>query len=521
MVSEIETLKRVETEKDDAISLRDAEIQKMRADKANLEETLVSKDKRLHEFEGAVLEHESAISELKAEKDKFTAQVSSLQQCLYDSNAAIKEHLAIIDSGTEGQSVVERCFEKSTDIQVAAHFSTMMLQLKRTGEKVVAQRTITVKELAELNTRIAAIVEELQSVRHQADVSSAEAQASVKVMSEQLAVSDEALQETRIANEGLKELLSRSQKDEEDLRARVTSLESSVRLLTEELEKSMATTKQLRVEQAKIASELQEKEKTIANLTESKTQSMSKISALSTQLQNAKESVVNLERERDMSCATLTRIESERDHIRLDLTAIQEERQQLTEKLSITEVIRDCLSTEVRDKQRDIQDLEATLESLEIKAKNLASTLEASEAQKRATVIDYDTKLSALKNNMASMQNEVDRLQSEVLDASAETRKTESQLGESRAECDRIQEILEAERLRAIELGKEHEDALGRVRDAREDIQELRMSKEVDQETIEGLKDSFAKLRKAQMAALAELETGVCVLIEVCSTFTD
>jgi chromosome segregation ATPase len=389
---------------------------------------------------------------------------------LYDLNAVIKDHLAIIDSGMEGQSIVECFFEESTNIQVTAHFSAMMLQLKRTGEKVAAQQMITVKELAELNTWIAGIVEELQSVWYQVDISSAEAQASVKVMDEQLVGSDQALQETRIVNEGLKEWLSCSQKDEEDLRAWVTSLQSSVWLLTKELENSMATTKQLQVEQAGIASELQEKETAIANLTESKMQSMSKISTLLTQLQDAKKSIMNLERERDMSCVMLTRIKSECNHIWLDLMAIWEERQQLTEKLSITEVMQDHLSTKVHNKQRDIQDLEATLESLEVKAKNLTSTLEVSEAEMKVTAMDYDSKLSALKNNMASMQNEVNCLQSEVLYASAETRKTKSQLDESRAECARIQEILEAKRLHAIELDKDHEDALGRVWDAEEDI---------------------------------------------------
>jgi chromosome segregation ATPase len=518
-----------------AIFLKDFRITELELMITSIQDAQAVEKIKLAELELVLREHMLPLGQ-GIEEQTYMIQASTLSQALRDAEDArtssavaaaeatahslsisVQELKADLDSErlTSAQYLEERLGLESELQELKSSYTTSkvqsetqlatIIQLQRTVEELKHQQEAHVTELKRLTDdrvelfeklRVAeagktSLLEQFEAAKGkqvETETALAQAQEYVKALGAQLMGTDEVLNEARMANTELKNQVNRSQKDIENLKVDLAN--STERALG-------------------LASELEKKDKDIAELMAQKADVLSNVASLTGQLQAANQAVATSEKDKDAVDMDLTKAKSELDRLVLECVAGDLRRQELEAKVSATEVMRDRLLDDLTARQNDIQDLLSQLKIAEVKATELESNLELEQARWKVTANDYNSTIAILESSLISTKNEVDAIQSRVDKLVAEINNTKSQLNDSRVQCARVQSFAEAEKRRARDLEDELTKAVARVEDVEEELVLLQNSKDADAVTIANLKDGFSRLQKAQLSSLAELENEV------------
>jgi len=540
--AEIEVSKQAQAESNAAIALKEARLAELELSNGGLQDALTLEKTRLAELEYAMREHLSSLG-LGIEKEgcdmnfgqalrdageahrSAGVEAAKAQVAIQELNAQLdaersasalqlEKHLGM---EREIQALKDSC--AASDRQSATQLATIS-QLERMVEEMKTLLQSYVDELQKASHSTADLLgklqvteadkalfsEELETTKcshAETETALAEARGSISALGAQLAGSDELLGEVRVANAELRKQLARSQEEVDNWRSQVDSHKTSIESLRVELDSSTSMVKGVEAELAEtaerarvLAGEVQAKAKIVEELTAEKVDALSNMTSLTARLQEANTAVATLEDEKNALSIDLARA-------RAELQTKNSQRKELEEKLSVAETLHARL---LADRQSDILQLRSQLDEANAKAR---SDMEVAHARWKTATDDYDSAMAAMGNTLRTSQTEVDRLQSSVDSLVAAVNDAQSQLRESRVQYTQVQDSFETEkqRVRVMEEGLAKANKM--VEEAEEEIALLKKSKEVDAATIGSLKSGFARLQKAQLSSLAELENEV------------
>ena len=394
MRAEIGALKKVESEKNAATADADAQIDQIRAAKLILEKEIRSRDARLVELEGVVQKYLSDVEALRAEKDSYLAQESSIRDSLHNLDVAIMEHLAFFSNDlpmlSEGDSSTRHS-------DIASHVTIVISHFEKTSETVATYKRIT----NEATDRAASILQGLRAAQDQAQGSSAISEASWQGLTSQLQEIDELLQHTREENAVLRQ-------HSHELQGQLTALEQSRAVSTSLLDDAHSTIEKL-VEDLKkatdrnnlLASELQAK----SNLQEALESSKMKASDLERSLEAATAEWKTVTEDRESRIAVLekrvTFARNEADRLKSELQSASAEVEKMTLRLEESRAERTRIQVLLASTKLQVTALEKERDDALERIKELDEDI----AGLRKSKEDDETTIQGLKDGLIKLRD--------------------------------------------------------------------------------------------------------------------
>ena len=409
----------------------------------------------------------------------------------------------------------------------------MISHLERTAEEVISQRASVTAEMSDILTSNESLKEKLQEAEATNDALWEQLAAEV----EKTLQADRALTEARTARVAVKAkarimddamvqaksnelMLHNSLSDEEAkshaLGCKVDTLESVIKTLNGSLETTRIAAGELKeqlsasVERGhKLSQVLAERDEMIIQLSNLKEEALEQMSALSREASNHKEDLSRLHSALETIGLQLGTSKEEAARLALELGVKERERDECAAEVSQINAVRLRLSAQIEDDQKTIGELRVETHAAQGTINVLHETIEEYRSKQAAVALAREMDVSSLKSSLASMEIEVATARSQL--ASLQTSRAEivQRLQSTTVELNDARAALEAEINHASVLGSDVQSALRRAREAEEKVVYLKQSGDANEVTIEALKAGYAAFRKAQMDALMELDGKV------------
>ncbi|KAF8623193.1 hypothetical protein AX17_007516 [Amanita inopinata Kibby_2008] len=426
------------------VSLKDTELKDLRVSKDVLEATLSA---RVQELERTGQQREETLMLIRSEKTRCLEQLAVLRQELH---LASEEHCQILS---------ER------DAEVA--FMTEKI------DQLETQKSTLGEQLVEQTDKAKSIETALSASR-----------ASIELLEAQIANLDRALSESDSTVVNVKNDLARAQEESQSLRDQVASLELAVGNLREELAGAAGKYESLAEMHTKKCNEVDHLTANAKEMELKHNEAAAKAKAdfdkLGRELEQAKVNGRSLQK----LLATAEALHTEAvGKFSADLRQAED---LAAEARSMTRVYKE----EAAEKQAMVDSLSSQLAGAQNKVLEIEQAMAAAEA---------------MEASLAAARLEVDGLSSQLASARFAYGEMQKELLARAEELSGVRASLDGEAQKTARLEADLVAAMGRVRDAEEDILELRACREADGKSIENLKEIFVKLREVQLRSLEEL----------------
>jgi chromosome segregation ATPase len=479
-------------------SLR-TEIQSLQHAVSERNDALTSKDAQISQLQ-------SAIATLDATTADQRANLEDLQRNLASSHAEIEEQ------------------------------NLMISHLERTAEEVISERASITAEMSDIFTSNESLTGKLQEAEAtnvalweqlaaevektlQAHGALTEARTARVAVKAKARIMDDAMIQAKSNELRLKGSLSDEEAKSHALRCKVDTLESVVKTLNGSLEATRIADGELKeqlsasVERGhKLSQALEERDEMIVQLSNLKEEALEQISALSREASSHKEDLSRLHSALETIDLQLRTTKEDAARLTLELRVKERERDECAAEVSRIDAVRLCLSAQIEDDQKTIGELRVETHAAQGTINVLHETIEEYRSKQAAVALAKEMDVSSLKSSLASMEIEGANARSQL--ASLQTSRDDivQHLQSTTVELDDARAALEAEINRAFILESDVRGALRRAREAEEKVVYLKQSGDANEATIKNLKAGYASFREAQMDALMELDGKVLVL---------
>ncbi|KAJ6614569.1 hypothetical protein B0H10DRAFT_2044612 [Mycena sp. CBHHK59/15] len=553
----LKTLEAQMTEKDATIALNSSRISDLERSKADLEASITE---RVLQFEQLVRERDDAVANLKNETTKYELEISRLQQALSDTEQQIDVHVADIQAGKvetaslnskiaslqhELDSQVKsnaallkdrtRLESELTELRVAtgasdAHKQSLLKSIgeldRRISEHVAAQRSLE-EELARSAAEVSAASERLRAAQAHSEslsqqladatakqsateASLANERSAIEALRPQIATLDDALTEKITTANRLQERLGEAQREAKDSRLKLGILETTLSNVRASLEARQLEVDNMKTDLAQrmaahaaLASALQERDRQLMEADVAKGELQVQVEEATSNLQIALDAETTLQKSRDTLADELATADAAKELLIANIASTSSALQQTADRLEVAESMEGMLRSEVAARESEMQQLSTQKDGYLAKIHEVEQALDVAQSKHVSEIAERESAKITLEQTFLAIQGDVAVLTLE-LDAIRQDR--EDVRAHLQGDVSRITDALAAERLRGKLLEADLADAIGMAQEAEEELLELRAMKDTDAATIEGLKETFAKLKKAQTDSLAELD---------------
>ena len=283
-----------------------------------------------------------------------------------------------------------------------------------------------------------------------------------------------------------------------DLECAVTSLQETVQHLREELSDALEQTSSLTVQ-------VQESQGIISNLRISHADAVADASESAREATSLKATVVSLKETLGGVRSQLENATTEAEVLRSRVDVEDASRRRAESQLVATRDERDKLVADIADRVSELATTTGELERVRRTVDDGRRQIEALEDERARLVAAHTSERAVLSDNLAVAHAERRELRALLEQTRTELVGASEKLETVVAERDALTAGLEGADERVAKLEEELEAALGDVRDAEEEIEELRQAKAEDETSILGLKEAYARLRQIQLSVLDEV----------------
>jgi chromosome segregation ATPase len=289
----------------------------------------------------------------------------------------------------------------------------------------------------------------------------------------------------------------------------VSALETDLNVSRNSVEELRAQLVTVTDERETLASQLAEVQSVAANSAASLVECESTLARATQNLREAKEAATKMQVTLDTTTAELEGEKVNNQKMGEVLTTKESELRDTAQNLAMTESMAGKFREESKANKLAASDLRAQLLEAQEQATATTELLSAVEASHAEQFKTHRSAISDIENLLQTARTEVEDLKSELQQALAAHAGLQSTLEDQGADLTLARGQLEAERTRTLGLESEVAVAVGKVQEVEDELAELKVSKETDEETIQSLKEMFAKLRENQMRSLVELDNQV------------
>ncbi|RDX42163.1 hypothetical protein OH76DRAFT_1488878 [Lentinus brumalis] len=307
-----------------------------------------------------------------------------------------------------------------------------------------------------------------------------------------------------------------------DDQARLLVERDELRLSNGDLERTLA---QLQDTVAAVRKELSHAKDEIASKSAELLQALDTVNVLRTSHAQAVSEASEYAREAAALKSSFTELQLTQDQLRSQLVdaaadaadlrarVVTEEasRRSAESQLVATTEERDRLLADVADKTALLATTTGELQQARQATDDARRQIGRLEALRESDVAAHLAERSALESRLETSQIEAARLQTEVEGLSSELSTLSEKLSSVVSERNQLMKVVEEETARASRLEEELSVALDDVRDAEEEIEELRQAKTADEASIQSLKEVLVRLRQVQLDAVEEVNNKMIV----------
>ncbi|KAJ6478805.1 hypothetical protein C8R47DRAFT_1138220 [Mycena vitilis] len=500
------------------IQERDDAIASVKHEQNEHERELSRLRTELSDSEHAVAAHATEIQAAHARAASLESDIADLRREL-DSQGVSTAHLTDERAHLEGELLAQRALAGTTEEsnqslleriaqlgQSIAEQNAVEVSLKEELARTEAASSAESKKLLAAEETNATLVAHLAETTDKLTVSQqghADARAALEALRPQMEALDDALTKRISSQREVQERLGKTQREADNFRMQVGILEATVANLRSNLEAKKLETEQLardlteRVDaNSALVASLQEKEQQLNDAGVAKDGLQTTLDEATSKLQRALDAEAQLEETRAIMDDRLAAADAANTSLIAELSASSALADARSIKLQDAEGRVATLGSAVASRDVDVEQLRVQLGESVGRVGELEQILDAAGARYASDLAEKQAAYLALEKTLSSAQEAVTRLTLEV--SSVRTEREDVQ-GRLEGEVRRTGDALVAEQLRVKTLQAEREEVTL-------ELLELRVSKDADTATIEGLKEVFSQLKATQMQSLAELD---------------
>ncbi|KAJ7665905.1 hypothetical protein DFH06DRAFT_1295131 [Mycena polygramma] len=497
---------------------RDDAIASLKNEQNEHERELSRLRTELSDSEHAVDAHATEIQAAHARAASLESDIADLRREL-DSQGVSSAHLTDERARLEGELLAQRALAGTTEESNQSLLERIVLLDQRIGEQNAVEVSLK-EELArteaacftasekllaaeETNTTLVAHLAETADKLTVSQQGHADARAALEALKPQMEALDDALTKRISSQREVQERLGKTQREADNFRMQVGILETTVANLRSNLEAKKLEAEQLtrdlteRVDaNSALVASLQEKEQQLTDVGVAKDGLQTTLDEVTSKLQRALDAEAQLEETRAIMDDRLAAAAAANTSLIAELSAASAMADATSVKLQDAEGRVATLGSAVASRDVDVEQLRVQLGESVGRVGELEQMLDAAGARYASDLAEKQAAYLALEKTLSSAQEAVTRL---TLEVSSVRMEREDVQGRLEGEVRRIGDALVAEQLRRKTLEAEREEA-------ELELLELRVSKDADAATIEGLKEVFSQLKATQMQSLAELD---------------
>ncbi|KAI0716309.1 hypothetical protein C8Q76DRAFT_617655, partial [Earliella scabrosa] len=474
----------------DALEARVSELRHLRdehhrtlAERDELRASVASRDGRVELLQADVRSRTDALAASELRTAELESKLSSEQQRRHELKIELQASLQAFE---EEKSLHASLREKHANLR------EMELHTLQESFRTV-QETM---ERSEANYRV-----ELQNIKAARDT-----------LQEELTDARRAIEDGNAAKASLSariNALDGALKDARDQASVLTvsneSLEQSVTNLEETVEELRKEASHAKAQAASAFADLKQSQGAIDELRQSHAQAQSDASSSAREAAGLKVTVSELEFALDVLRSQLKEAAAETAGVRAQLATEVASRRRAESELVATREEREGLIADIADKAARLETLVQELERVRQVGDEARRRIASLEAQREKEVAAHVTEKSALESSLETVRAEVAELKTQLDGARSELSTLSDELRIVVAGREELSRRLEDETARVSELQRNMKIALDDVRDAEDEIAELRQAKASDEDSIASLKTALARLRQVQLDALEEV----------------
>lgn len=486
--------------RDEALNASQSQVAELTGALTSLKQQLETES---HDFRSARVQDTRRYSVLEAKHDNLRDMVESLQNKVDHLNT----HSACLESNLREAQII------ADDWQSASH--RIGIQLESANSKVAGlevklraaqdRANVLQRELDNTKASHALVDGELERTKDElTSVQEELADALRKMEADQLVQSSTLSHITELkadltsargqvgtlvaSNDGLQRAVTELENTVVTVREELTRAKEDMSLKSAELLETLDTVTALRTSHAQAMSEASSSAREAATLRVIVSELESTLEGLRSQLKHSAAESADI-------CARLVTEEASRRSAECELVATVQERDRLLTDIADKTALLATTTEELKqaqqahdDARRQMADLKALRES--DVAAHLAdkSALESRLETSRVEAAGFKTKVEGLSSELSSLSEKFSTVVSER---------------------DQLKMAVQEQFARSSQLEGELSVALDDVRDAEEEIEELRIAKTADESSIQSLKDLLARLRQVQLEAVEEVNNKV------------
>lgn len=297
--------------------------------------------------------------------------------------------------------------------------------------------------------------------------------------------------------------------ERDELRASNGTLERTITELQDTVAAVREQLSHAKDETASKSAELQQALVTVNALRASHAQAVSEASGSAREAAAFKLAFSEVQLTQDQLRSQLEDAAAEAADLRAQLVTEVASRRSAESQLVATGEERERLLADIADKTAVLATTTEELEHARQAADDARRQIASLEALRESDVAAHLAERSGLESRLETSRTEAARLKTEVERLSSELSTLSEKLVSVISEKDQLMKAVEEQTARSSRLEDELAVALDDVRDAEEEIEELRRAKTADEASIQSLKEVLVRLRQVQLDAVEEVNNKV------------
>ncbi|KZT19956.1 hypothetical protein NEOLEDRAFT_1151679 [Neolentinus lepideus HHB14362 ss-1] len=504
LLAELTTRNGLVASKDATLAEKDAEIASLHSSLASLEQASAELRDRQEKLQNSAKEKDAVIAGLTEGKSALARELTALQETLVGVRTKVE------DNETQLQALRDA---EITLIQEKDILESMVVSLEEetrtTEEARVALSDSLLSQKAENDTLLSKLRASEDVAKLLRTEATALAEEKTKLQHELIEACDGHL---RVTQQKDREIADYA-RECEGLQLEVTSLNTEVALLKEQLDTANDVANAVRIELAEantwvqnLREETTTKDGAIAELKSSQGKLQQDMVSLQSELSSKKIHVSELELTLDESRERLRNSQERAKTMTTDLEAKEQARQQLVEDVKRLEAANTINIQELTERHAEIGTLSADLLASQARESELVTKIQEAEAIRAVELANHASSLSSVQSSVESVQHTASDLQEKLSDASAKRDSLESQIQDVRTELTCARVSLEAESARSSAMERDLGEATARIHQLQEALDDAFSAKRAEATKVAVLLESYDKLRKAQMDSLTDFD---------------
>ncbi|KAI0760032.1 hypothetical protein C8Q74DRAFT_1371997 [Fomes fomentarius] len=492
---------------------------------------VTARDSRLQALEADLRARTDALSASELRKAELGIELCADKGRLQDVEAKLQASFQALDAEKRLQLSLQEKHANLRDMveslqgkvrQLSLHSTSLESDLRDAQRQVSewqsahqeseSHREQATSELDNVKEKLLVVGDALQKAEASHKVEIAQLKLDRENLQAELAVAAQAIEVEKATNLSLSKqttTLERQLKDDQDrnlvLVASNENLTQTVTHLKDYVEELNGDVSHAKEQASAVEAALQKSQDLVVDLRRSHAQALSDGSSSARQAAALHITVLELQSSLDMLRSQLRDTAAGAAEVRAQLETEQASRRRAECELVATKEECKSLLADIADKTAHVGKITEELKQVRQAEEDARRAILDLESQWEKDVAVHVTERSAIESNLETARAEVAALKSHLDATRSDVSALNAELQGVVAERDQLSLSLKNETARTSKLEEELSVALDDVRDAEDEIQELRQAKMTDEGSITTLKEALERLRQVQINALEEV----------------